>query len=1260
MGERGNEMRSAHAGRRGRRSGRRAIALLAAAVALCAWAPSAFAAKSHLLVKATSKPLVGAEVFGHLAGIGVDEDNGNVFVGNSREGIYFIDAFGPDGEEPDGVVSPYSITVGPGTGGRAGIAVDNSPTSSARGDLYAVDPEEGLVKHYALNPGSEQYELQGSFGEGDPTDVAVDPSGKVLVADGSSGAIALFDSAGTQLGSIEVGFPVSGIALDSSGNLFVVEALSSTAAGKVVELAANGSGEIEPGTLPETIVSGSPGDQASRPVAIAVDRASDELFIAFSNRVEQYDSTDERIGEFADDHLELMQYVAVNPLMGGVYVLGPYSETIPIGGTRPTLAIFGPTVLTPDATVEAASDLTPSSATLNGTVSAAGGLDATCKFQYVDGEGFAESGFADAATAPCEPAGPFTGSTPQPVTAAVGDLETRTTYHVRLLASSANGTTRSDELTFFTPGSPIVSSAFAADVTSTSATLTASINPAGLATGYAFEYVSEADFLADGYAQAVTVPAGGGSAGGGKAPIPVSAPISGLVPGGSYLFRVTATNGLGSDTRADLFFTTITLGGPALPDGRVYEQATPVDKQGTNPRGETGLLRAATNGNGITFYATGGIPGGEGSQAFPIYLSTRSASGWSSQGVLPPASSGSSAATRGFSEDLSQVYVTQAEQPAEPGAFYQRDMATHALRPIMDVPNINSPFNRFISETADGSEVLVELDATAIPPGAGANTHNAYIWSKSTGALTAVGVLNNGRSPTGGTSAGSYEIAGFPTTFARAENPIAADGSRVFFTGIGNHQLYVRSNPTQPQSPVSGGVCTIASAACTAQVSLAEAGVSDPNGAQPATFWFATPDGSAAFFTSPGRLTADADTGPNDEGSDLYRYDVESRDLTDLSVGADPGEPKGADVQGVVGVSDDGAYVYFVANGVLTEEPNAEGQVAKAGDCTANGEFIELAEGSCNLYLWHEGEVSFIAPQRAVAQRPATDALNWSRHPASVNTGSFSQRSARVTPDGKTLLFRSREQVTDYDNAGLNEFYLYDADEADLNCISCNPGGAPPVASASLQEATVFPGNSPQSAGILTRNLSPDGDRVFFESPDKLVAADTNGDHGCPMFGTGAVNVPSCLDVYEWEASGTGSCQSSFQNGGCLHLISSGKSDEPSLFADASRSGDDVFFFTGESLVGQDRDELVDIYDARVGGGLAAQNPATAPICEGEACKPSPIPAPPSQSPGSASFQGPGNQKTVQHQKKKRKKKARKKKHGKRGASKGRHGRAAR
>ena len=54
------------------------------------------------------------------------------------------------------------------------------------------------------------------------------------------------------------------------------------------------------------------------------------------------------------------------------------------------------------------------------------------------------------------------------------------------------------------------------------------------------------------------------------------------------------------------------------------------------------------------------------------------------------------------------------------------------------------------------------------------------------------------------------------------------------------------------------------------------------------------------------------------------------------------------DVQGVVGASEDGSYLYFVARAVLSgEEEGPTGEKAE--------------EGADNLYLYHGGKAGFIA-----------------------------------------------------------------------------------------------------------------------------------------------------------------------------------------------------------------------------------------------------------------------------------------------------------
>jgi hypothetical protein len=331
-------------------------------------------------------------------------------------------------------------------------------------------------------------------------------------------------------------------------------------------------------------------------------------------------------------------------------------------------------------------------------------------------------------------------------------------------------------------------------------------------------------------------------------------------------------------------------------------------------------------------------------------------------------------------------------------------------------------------------------------------------------------------------------------------------------------------------------------------------------------------------------------------------------------------------VLGLSGAGADGSYAYFVANGVL-----AEG--ATKGNCESSPPAGWGGSGRCNIYLWHDGTISFVAKVGATEMEGG---LSWLSAPHfSTSSGA---KTARVSPSGKVLVFVTSLSETSYDSEGEEELYRYSTTEG-LACVSCNPTGTPPVASVHLQD--IDPGlTKPQPANyFLARNLAADGNRVFFESADKLVAGDTNGDAGCPRTKGQAL---SCQDVYEWEAEGTGSCESDIQNGGCLYLISTGESPEPSYFADASESGSDAFFLTRQSLVRQDTDQLQDVYDARVDGGIASQNAAPPTPCEGEACKGGTTPAPGSQSAGSASFSGPPNPTPVHHKAKKKKRHAKK------------------
>ncbi len=387
-------------------------------------------------------------------------------------------------------------------------------------------------------------------------------------------------------------------------------------------------------------------------------------------------------------------------------------------------------------------------------------------------------------------------------------------------------------------------------------------------------------------------------------------------------------------------------------------------------------------------------------------------------------------------------------------------------------------------------------------------------------------------------------------------------------------------------------------------------------------------------------------------GNDLYRYSAEAPEgerLTDLI--PDSADLNGIEVQGVLGISKGGDHVYLAANGVpagIGNSPNEAGEEAKAGNCKGTP---GTASGECNLYMWHEDPESHASEVVFVVRLDASggtdgDTANWSAS-REVSPSDTFQKTARVSSDG-TLLFRSRLRLTPYDSKGTSELYRYQPGDAGSSCVSCDPSGAAPTGQpflGTIELAALIPA---PPALQLSRVLSSSGNQAFFETTDALVAGDVNGDGGCPatgsgiQHGTGNNAYRACQDVYEWEAPGAGTCTEgspsySTQDKGCLYLISTGKEREPSFLLDASESGNDVFIFTRSQLVEQDKDELIDVYDARVNGGIAAQSEAAPPPCESaEACHGPETPQPAQETPPSASFAGPPNPVPHRHRAKKR------------------------
>lgn len=859
------------------------------------------------------------------------------------------------------------------------------------------------------------------------------------------------------------------------------------------------------------------------------------------------------------------------------------------------------TVVPPLVGIEAPTEVAGTSATFHGNINPTG-LATKYQFEYsTDGVNWIAAGGEQELPA---------DSSEHSVSQKVEVLEALTNYRVRLVAKKVfNGGEASAETTFTTlEAPPVLSMPGVRGVTDSSASIEGKVNTENDATKYWFECVSQADFEEEEYAGAFDAPPGGETLEASGKPTSVSQMLTNLEPNTAYHCRLAAENSTGNATSPEVLFQTYGSQGLALPDGRAYEQVTPVDKNGTDANGVETSLKAALDGDAVSYFITGGGGEAEGGQDFPTYFADRGSDSWSSHSLLPSSSLGDHVRLKGWSEDLKRDYVLVWES-GSPATFYEYLPASGVLR---EIATGLEPFKgaAYAGESADGSRLLFE-SKTALAPEAIEGVWNLYVWDRENGSLSLASVLPDGSSPPSGAFAGPYAWADpdpkaggafGAEIYGQDMHVISRDGEEAFFTTSNVNQLYVRK-----------GIAT--SSPSTTQVSASQkTNGSGPNGRDPlgpkkAAFMEATPDGRYVFFTSPEQLTNDATTGSSDQGNDLYRYDTESGQLIDLV--PDATDSAGADVQGTLGSSADGSYVYFVANGVLAEH-------AVAGTCQSSPVtgWMKIDGGLCNLYVWHDGSVAFISQINGKLY----SALNWM---PGHRTGGAEKplRASRVSSDGKTLLFSSLLSVTSYDSKGNLEFYRYNTEEG-LECVSCNPTGAPPVGAASIQ--SMEPGftrpEGPNS--FLLHNLSEDGNRVFFESVDKLVASDVNGENSC----AGETSEDrACQDVYEWEADGTGSCESRAQNGGCLYLISTGESNEPSYFDDASADGSNVFFFTRQPLVRQDADHLYDVYDARVGGGIASQNQPPPTRCEGEACKPGASTSPGSRSPGSASFSGPPN-----------------------------------
>ncbi len=352
-----------------------------------------------------------------------------------------------------------------------------------------------------------------------------------------------------------------------------------------------------------------------------------------------------------------------------------------------------------------------------------------------------------------------------------------------------------------------------------------------------------------------------------------------------------------------------------------------------------------------------------------------------------------------------------------------------------------------------------------------------------------------------------------------------------------------------------------------------------------------TPGGGAS--TTAGCTTQSGETQlAASAGCDLYEYRHEGEgghltDLTPTSTGVE-----GANVTGVAGIASSGEYVYFTSSGKLTAEGGRTVAENEAGCHTVNL-YASHAGNTSFVGLINQGEAGNVRGIPTTGCVTSTEATLDAMSPEGSNDYGLRTDQARVSPDGKTLLFltAASQKAAGYEAAYNNEdrnvagkfdaiYYEYHYTEGSptLDCVSCEQHGAKPVMHRPANPYSDAFGIQYVHGGWLEDNVLNDG-RVFFNSYTPLTEGSTVD-----------------LHAYEYQPTGyTGKDGTTCENAkGCVSLLEPGtNSGYPTYVIGASESGENVYISTVEPLAPQDLDGLRDLYDVREGGGYKGEAPRT-------------------------------------------------------------------
>jgi len=668
-----------------------------------------------------------------------------------------------------------------------------------------------------------------------------------------------------------------------------------------------------------------------------------------------------------------------------------------------------------------------------------------------------------------------------------------------------------------------------------------------------------------------------------------------------------------------------------LPDCMALEMVSPPKKGGQPAKNP----HVSADGNRVKFFSSAALAGtplvmGLSGNA---YVATRGASGWMTAYTMPPwpLAGGWSRdlEAKSFTPDFSRwFHIAGSEAQVQLGIAraYRGALGglSEPLSPLL-VPEGGGE-GRFVvtrskaqAVSADHSHLVFEVGGVEVGPkttsylagdpepapnnASSPATSNVYIAKLGATSDPSIELLARGIDAAdgkvkvfgGNCGARVGNIEGpAPSAPKRNQGAISSDGSRVIFS-------------TRPTQPATGNCLAANNLRIFERVETASGPVirelfkSECDRKEPTCnlvggddlFQGASLDQGKVYFTTTRQLAAsDLDapsfsscTGALVTGCDLYLYDS-SRPVGQRLIQVSAGESvagheigSGAKVHnGTVAISADGSRVYFVAEGVLTDDPGPEED--KASDYAANAP---------KLYVWdaeaevlddadplNDGEALAFVGALSPADKGITDLWGgqgtWRNeaYPVPVR-----DESGGGVGDGRVLVFLSKASLTaDDGDEGFQDAFRYDAEADELVRISeASAGGSNdgPFDLAPLgDELALDPaGTDFAEAG---RWVSEDGDTVVFQTAEPLVPGDANGRS----------------DIYMWR------------EGELYRLPGTTESNPPTL----SHDGNTVAFQADPRLLPQDGDTSSDIYVARVGGGYP--NPVAEIQCEADRSQPGP------------------------------------------------------